>query len=268
MDMATPTSDPEAPLDIRAEGVTKVFRVASNQRIIALDNLNLTAAQRTVTVLAGPNGAGKSTLLRLVAGLLRPDEGNLRIAGLDVATQSDRTRSLVGYVAETPGLYDRLYPAEYLGFFAALYDVPADQRPGRIAELLSLVDLQDAPRRIGTFSKGMKQRLNVARAILHRPRVLLLDEPADGLDGAARKWLYGLVSNFAHEEGGVAIIASHHLQELDDICDVVTIMKSGKIVVSGSPDDVRRAARPPAGAAPDGPSPSLDDACLTILGES
>ena len=174
---------------------------------------------------------------------------------------------MIGYVAETPGLYDRLYPAEYLRFFATLYDVPPDRQAARIAELLALVELQDVRRRIGTFSKGMKQRLNVARAILHRPRILLLDEPADGLDGAARKWLYGLVGGFAHQEGGLAIIASHHLQELDDISDVIVVMKSGKVVASGSPRQVRLAAPGAAGdqQAPDAPVPSLDDACLKIL---
>jgi len=273
--MSMPTSGEPSILDIRAEAVTKRFRISSGNSVTAVDRLDLAATQRTVTVLAGPNGAGKSTLLRLVAGLLRPDEGTLRVAGFDVATQSDRTRSIVGYVAETPCLYDRLYAAEYLRFFAALYDVPRDRCQTRVAELLSLVELQDVRRRIGTFSKGMKQRLNVARAILHRPKILLLDEPADGLDAAARGWLYRLVDGFAHQQGGLAIIASHHLEELDDICDVVTVMRSGKVLASGSPRDIRRAAMDGAGAAgnppgpaPDGTKPSLDDACLRILGQT
>jgi ABC-2 type transport system ATP-binding protein len=271
--MPTLTSSEPVTLDIRAEGVTKHFRISSGKGVTALDRLDLAAAQGTVTVLAGPNGAGKSTVLRLVAGLLKPDEGSLRIAGIDVATESDRTRGMVGYVAETPSLYDRLYPAEYLRFFAALYDVPRDRQQARVAELLLLVELQDVQRRIGTFSKGMKQRLNVARAILHHPKILLLDEPADGLDAAARNWLYRLVGDFAHQQGGLVLVASHHLQELDGICDVLMVMRSGKVLVSGSPREVRRAAMDgagatanPSGTAPDDSTLSLDDACLRILG--
>jgi ABC-2 type transport system ATP-binding protein len=272
----TPTvSGPAAPSpDLRATAVTKRFRVGAGQSVTAVDGLNLVIAGGTVTALAGPNGAGKSTLLRLLAGLLRPDEGSLRVAGLDAATEPDRIRNIIGYVAETPGLYDRLYPAEYLKFFAKLYDLPRDEQTARVEELLRRIDLQDARRRIGTFSKGMKQRLNVARAILHRPRILLLDEPADGLDAAARAWLYRLLSDFARYEGGLAVIASHHLQELDDICDLVVVMRSGRVLLAGSTQEVRRAAVHGPGAAedlpptdPGAPPLSLDAACLKILGQ-
>lgn len=210
---------------IEARGVTRRFGA-----VHALCGLDLTVPYGQVTALVGPNGAGKTTLLLVLATLLGPDEGLVRIAGHDIRTHPREARDALGWMPDTFGVYDQLTVDEYLAFFADAYGLSKDERPRRIRALLSLVHLEDhLGQPVHVLSRGQKQRLGVARALVHRPRVLLLDEPASGLDPRSRVELRDLLRSLA-ADGVAVLVSSHILSELEEIADRVVLVDQGRTV--------------------------------------
>jgi ABC-2 type transport system ATP-binding protein len=213
---------------VRAEGLTKRFRYEE-----ALSDLSFEVTWGQAFGLVGPNGAGKSTLLRVLAGLCRPDEGTAEVAGMDVAKQPVRLRRLVGYVPDHFGFYEPMTPAEYLDFYASCYRLPRRQRAQVVEDLLALLGLSSKrDEQVNSLSRGMKQRLCLARALVHDPEVLLLDEPASGLDPRARAETFELVSALV-EMGKTVLIASQILPELADICSSFGFLLEGAMVAYG-----------------------------------
>ncbi|MFV9507330.1 MAG: ABC transporter ATP-binding protein [Oscillochloridaceae bacterium umkhey_bin13] len=207
-------------------------------RMIALDQLNLRVAQGSIYGFIGPNGAGKTTTLRLLAGLLEPSSGEVRLMGQRLIPGGGQR--LVGYMPDFFGVYDDLRVWEYLDFFARCYGLDAAKRRRTVDELLSLVDLdQKRNAYVQHLSRGMQQRLCLAHALVHNPPVLLLDEPASGLDPRARVELRELLRTL-RDMGKTVLLSSHILSELAEVCTEIGIIEGGRMVVSGPVEAVRR----------------------------
>jgi ABC-2 type transport system ATP-binding protein len=207
-------------------------------RMVALDDLNLSVAAGAIYGFIGPNGAGKTTTLRLLAGLLEPTSGEVRLMGQRLVPGAGQR--LVGYMPDFFGVYDDLRVWEYLDFFARCYGLDGARRKRSVDELLSLVDLsQKRDAYVQSLSRGMQQRLCLAHALVHDPPVLLLDEPASGLDPRARVELRELLRTL-REMGKTVLLSSHILSELAEVCTEIGIIESGKMVVSGPVEEVRR----------------------------
>lgn len=192
-----------------------------------LRKLDLGVARGEFVALLGPNGAGKSTLLKLLAGLTRPNSGVIRVGGWELPREAAAVRAQLGLVSHESLLYDSLSAAENLRFFARLYDVP--DADARIAELLSMVGLEKRARdKVRTFSRGMQQRLSIARALLHHPHVLLMDEPYSGLDQDAAAMLDGLLLQ-AHAEGHTILMVTHQLDRVISVASRVVIVSRGVV---------------------------------------
>ncbi|GAA2801387.1 ABC transporter ATP-binding protein [Saccharopolyspora taberi] len=216
---------PEQDPGILAQDVRRRFGAVE-----AVRGMSLTVPRGEVTALVGPNGAGKTTLLLMLATLLAPDSGHLRVAGLDPATDADAVRARIGWMPDVFGVYDQLTAREYIGFFAEAYRIPAGTARERVAELLELVHLAEfAEQPVHVLSRGQKQRLGLARALVHRPEVLLLDEPASGLDPRSRVELRDLLRAQARE-GTAVLVSSHILTELEEVADRVVFVDRGTTV--------------------------------------
>ena len=208
----------------------------------AVDNLSLQVPDGSIVALLGPNGAGKTTTVRMLAGLLSPTHGHAEVAGFDVTTCAQQVRARIGLVTDTPGLHDQMTPHAYLDFFGRLYGMPQAARRSRIDDLLTMFDLQDASqRRMATFSRGMQQKVALARALLHEPGVLFLDEPTSGLDPMAARMVRDLVVGLKHASRSI-VLCTHDLNEAERLADFIAIMRKGRIVASGSPEALRAAA--------------------------
>jgi ABC-2 type transport system ATP-binding protein len=204
-------------------GVTRRFG-----SVEALRGLDLTVPYGQVTALVGPNGAGKTTLLLVLATLLRPDAGEVRVAGYDPVADPVAVRAATGWMPDVFGVYDQLTVREYLAFFADAYLLGRTRAADRVAYLLDLVHLAEyASRPVHVLSRGQKQRLALARALVHEPRVLLLDEPASGLDPRSRVELRDLLRGLA-EAGCAVLVSSHILTELEEIADRVVFVAGGR----------------------------------------
>lgn len=205
-------------------------------RALALDNLNLTVAQGSIYGFIGPNGAGKTTTLRILAGLLTPTSGAVHLMGKPIGAN----QHLVGYMPDVSGTYEHLRVWEFLDFFARCHGLEAAQRQRTVDSLLDLVGL--GTRRnvfVQDLSRGLQQRLSLAHALVHDPPILLLDEPASGLDPRARVELRELLVTL-RDLGKTILLSSHILSELAEICNEVGIIESGRMVVNGSVDEVQR----------------------------
>jgi ABC-2 type transport system ATP-binding protein len=204
----------------------------------AVDGISFIAPAGAVTALIGPNGSGKTTLLLLLSGLLAPDEGTAKIAGFDVATQNLKARSQLGWMPDVFGTWDALTCTEILSTFAHAYGIDRARTPQRVTEMLELVHLREfADRPARVLSRGQKQRLGLARALVHDPAVLLLDEPASGLDPRSRVELRDLLRGFA-DQGKTVVVSSHVLAELEELYDHAVFLSRGRTV------DVAQAAQP------------------------
>jgi ABC-2 type transport system ATP-binding protein len=213
-----------------ASGVVVRGLTRSFGGVPALRGVDLTAPSGKVTALVGPNGAGKTTLLLILATLLAPDAGEVRVAGLDPAADAAGVRARMGWMPDTFGVYDQLTSREYLDFFAAAYRLepaPAAARVGALLDLVHLADQAEAP--VHALSRGQKQRLALARALVHSPPVLLLDEPASGLDPRSRAELRDLLRQLA-ADGVTVLLSSHILSELEDVADRVVFLSDGRVV--------------------------------------
>ncbi len=204
----------------------------------AVRELNLTIKRGEVLALIGPNGAGKSTTLRILATLQKPDKGRVLWDGRDAWGERYTIGQKIGFLGDGTALYPGMTAAGYLTFFAECYGQDDAAARARVTELLQVFDLAGkANARISDMSKGMRQRLAIARTLVHRPELLLLDEPADGLDPLARRQLREVLRQVASEGVGI-VISSHILRELDGFCDAVAVIQQGRLEVHGPVDDV------------------------------
>jgi len=205
---------------------------------VALENLNLTVPPGEVFGLIGPNGAGKTTLIRILATLLEPTYGSVRISGVDVLEQPVEAHPFIGYMSDFFSLYDDLLVWEYLDHFARCYGVPRRERAKLTDEMLHLVKLsvrRDSA--VKSLSRGMRQRLCFAKTLVHRPQILLLDEPASGMDPAGRLEFRELIKTLS-EMGRTVFISSHILTEMTDFCTSIGIIEKGRFIASGRVDDI------------------------------
>ena len=217
---------------IRAEKLTKRFGDH-----LALVDLDLDVAEGEVFGLLGPNGAGKTTALRLLTGLVAPTSGRAQIAGADVATSAESVRSRIGLLTETPGLYPRLDALENLAFFADIYGV--ENAAGKIESLLKRLELWDRRKEAaGALSKGMRQKLALARALLHDPKVVFLDEPTSALDPASAKVVRALIGELKSEKRTI-VLCTHNLDEADRLADRIGVLRKGRLVHTGTPAELR-----------------------------
>ena len=218
---------------VKCEGLTKVY-----EELTALNDLNLEIPRAHVFGYIGHNGAGKTTTIRILAGLLKQTRGRASIAGVDVASGRGKLKHLVGYMPDSFGVYDQMRVWEYLDFFGAAFKIPRSQRKERIDFVLDVTDAEYMRDRfVDTLSRGMKQRVGIARTLMHDPRVLLLDEPASGLDPQARIQMRRLLRRLA-DDGKTLLISSHILPELAAICDSIGIIHQGSLRISGPLDKV------------------------------
>ena len=223
---------------VQTNGLTKCFG-----ELTALDGLTISVGRGQILGFIGPNGAGKTTAINILVGVMRPTSGWARIAGADCVRNSRQIKRLVGYMPDTFGSYSNMRVREYLDFFGAAFGIPRSARNRRIAEVLDTTGstyMQD--RFVETLSHGMKQRIGVARTLLHDPQVLILDEPANGLDPQARIEMRELLLRLAGM-GKALIVTSHILPELARICNVIAIITQGKLRAFGTLDEIMRDLR-------------------------
>jgi ABC-2 type transport system ATP-binding protein len=224
---------PAAEPIVSVRGLTKRYG-----SLFAVRDLGLDVPRGATYGLIGPNGAGKTTTMAVLASLLKPTSGVVRVAGADPTTDPAEVRRRVGYMPDVLGVYDSTTVEEYLQFFAGAYRIPRKQWPGLLDGLLELVDLtskRDAE--VNALSRGMKQRLSLARALVHDPELLILDEPASGLDPRARIDLRTLLLTL-REMGKTVLISSHILPELQEVCTDVAIIEAGRLLAAGPPRDI------------------------------
>jgi ABC-2 type transport system ATP-binding protein len=211
--------------------------------LIALDNLNLEIAQGECYGFIGPNGAGKTTTIKILATLLKPSWGEARIDGKVIGYQNPEIRPIIGYVPDFMGSYDDMNVNEYLDFFATCYGLSGSQRHRAVGDVLELTDLNyKSTSQVAGLSRGMSQRLSIARVLLHDPKVLLLDEPASGLDPRARIEIRELLKEL-HRLGKTILISSHILHELAELCTSVGIIEQGKLLFSGKVEEILSRAK-------------------------
>lgn len=215
---------------IQTEDLSKKF-----DDFTAVDGVNLQVEAGEVLALLGPNGAGKTTTIRMLTSVLKPTRGTARIAGYDVVRDANQVRLAVGVLTENHGLYNRMPAAEYLDFFGQLYSMGPKQRKDRIDELLHRFGLANASQRqIGEYSKGMRQKLALARAMLHHPPVLLLDEPTSAMDPESARLVRDAIKDLRSAERAI-IICTHNLAEAEELADQIAIIRQGKIIIKGTP---------------------------------
>jgi len=207
----------------------------------AVDNISLEVAPGTVFGFLGPNGAGKTTTIRLLLGLLEPTSGQAEVLGFNTHTQADEIRTRCGALLEHNGIYERLSAYDNLDFYAKIWHMPAAERQARIKELLTNLELWDRrAEAAGKWSRGMKQKLAVARTLLHRPALVFLDEPTAGLDPIASAALRDDLANLAKSEGVTIFLTTHNLTEAEKLCGQVGVIRQGQLIATGSPDELRR----------------------------
>ena len=223
---------------IEVKNVTKVL----GDRTV-LSDINFQVPRGSTFGILGPNGSGKTTLLRILLGLIIPDSGEVTVMGQNPLTMTRKVKNGYGFVLEDHGLNERLTAFQNLDFFGQIYGLAYAERKSRILELLNKVDLSSYEKKpVGTFSKGMKQRLSLARALIHDPKVLFLDEPTSNLDPEGIVFIRNLILGFTKEEGLTVFISSHDLDEVERICTKIAILKQGSILLQGAIIDLLRSS--------------------------
>jgi ABC-2 type transport system ATP-binding protein len=236
------------------EGLTKVFAKP------AVDHLSLTVRAGELYALLGPNGAGKTTTLRMVAGLMKPTSGSIAVFGVDALADPAGAKQLIAWAPDEPMLYDRLSPMEYLEFVAGLWGVAPAEGRARAESLLKLLGLWDnRDQRCETFSRGMKQKAALAGALVHDPKMLILDEPLTGLDAAVARQVKDLLQERV-KGGGTVILTTHILEVAERIADRIGIIKDGKLLAQGTLQELRDRAGEREG--------TLEDVFLELTGEA
>jgi len=232
-----PTKISVTPAALEIKGLVKHFGDK-----YAVDNLDLTIPQGEFHALLGPNGAGKTTTLRIVAGLLKADAGSAAILGHDIATDAIAAKQLLAFLPDDPLLYGKLKPLEYLEFVAGLWSVDGDAAASRAEELLKWLDLwNNTNELIEGFSRGMRQKLALAGALIHEPKVLILDEPLTGLDAAAARQVKDLLIERV-KKGNTIVLTTHILEMAERLAERISIIQKGKIIAQGTLDELRALA--------------------------
>jgi ABC-2 type transport system ATP-binding protein len=220
---------------IRTEQLSRSFG-----NVQAVNELSLEVPAGIVFAFLGPNGAGKTTTIQLLLGLLEPSRGRASVLGFDTRTQADKIRERTGTLLEFSGLYERMSAEENLDFYGRIYQMSASERRARIKELLTHLDLWDRRgERVGTWSRGMKQQLAVARALLHHPQLVFLDEPVAGLDPIAASRLNNDLASLVKHEGVTVFLNTHNMADAQKLADQVGVIRQGKLLALGNPDELR-----------------------------
>jgi sodium transport system ATP-binding protein len=236
---------------IALRGVRKRFG-----HVEAVRDVTFAAADRTVTGLLGPNGAGKTTSLRMLSGLMRPDAGQILVDDVDVVADPVAAQRHMGLLPDSRGLYPRLTPREHIQYFGDLHGLDPGSVRTRTGELLKRLGLEPiADRRVAGFSQGERTKVALARALVHRPRNVILDEPTNGLDVMSTRAVRGIIKRLK-AEGRCVLFSSHVMQEVSALCDSIVVIAGGKVVAHGTPDELRARAG----------YDSLEDAFVALAG--
>ena len=220
---------------IKVENLTKKF-----DGLIAVDNISFQVKEVELFGLLGPNGAGKTTTINMLSTLLKPTSGRGEVAGFDIISKKDKVRRSIGIVFQEPALDSKLTGRENLEFHAMMYGMGKTERRKRIDEVLEIVELKDRARvLVENYSGGMKRRLEIARGLIHRPKVLFLDEPTLGLDAQTRRNIWDYIKKLNRESKVTIILTTHYMEEADYLCDRVAIIDHGKIVVLDTPNKLK-----------------------------
>ncbi|MHB8336424.1 MAG: ABC transporter ATP-binding protein [Ignavibacteriaceae bacterium] len=220
---------------IKAKNLTKKFG-----EFIAVDNISFNVEKAEIFGFLGPNGAGKSTTIKMLTTLLHPTSGEIEINGINPALHQDKVRESFGIVFQDPSLDEELTAYENMNFHAVLYKVPSDVRKSRIEELLNFVELWDKRNEfVKNYSGGMKRRLEIARGFLHHPKIIFLDEPTLGLDPQTRNYMWNYINDLNKKEQTTVFFTTHYMEEADRVADRIAIIDHGKIVASGTPEQLK-----------------------------
>ncbi len=220
---------------IETHDLTKQF-----DTITAVDRLSFTVNEGELLALLGPNGAGKTTTVRMLCSILKPTGGAARIAGYDTVRDAPQVRHIVGHLTEFPGLYLRMRPFEYFDFFGELQGMPRADTRARAEELMKHFDLWDArDRRLGEFSKGMRQKAALIRAMLHNPRVLFLDEPTSAMDPHSAKQVRDAIADLCRR-GHTIVLCTHNLYEAETLANRIAVIRRGSLIALGTPAELKR----------------------------
>jgi ABC-2 type transport system ATP-binding protein len=223
---------------ITAEGLVKIYKTRKTE-VRALDGLDLAVAEGTVLGLLGPNGAGKTTTVRILATLLRPDAGRATVAGLDVVRQAQQLRTLIGLSGQYAAVDENLTGRENLWMVGRLYQLSSEVARTRARELLEQFELADAAdRTVKTYSGGMRRRLDLASALIGRPRLLFLDEPTTGLDPRSRLGMWDVIRSLVRE-GVTLLLTTQYLEEADELADTIAVVNHGRIIARGTSDQLK-----------------------------
>ncbi len=224
---------------LKLKNLSKTY---SKGQIKAVDNITLEVKPGEIFGFLGPNGAGKTTTIKMIVGLLKPDEGNVYIDGIDVWENPLEAKKKISYVPDTPEVYDKLKGIEYLNFIADIYGIPKDIRQERIEKYLDIFELKNAIGNIiGSYSHGMKQKLVLISALIHEPELFILDEPMVGLDPKSSFNLKEIMRQRC-KEGKTVFFSTHVLEVAEKLCDRIAIINKGKIIALGTMDELRSAA--------------------------
>ena len=230
----------QSKLAVNLDDVSKSFGT-----IHAVKNLDLQIDVGTIFGFLGPNGSGKSTTMKMILGLLKADSGNLKVYGIDVSSNPWAVKKIVGYVPESPRLYDFLTGLEYLDFIADVYGLDATTKKTRIEEYLDAFDLEDRENEmISGYSHGMQQKIAIIAALLHKPKLLIMDEPLSGLDPKSARIVKDLIHKLANE-GVTTILSTHVLEIADAVCDKMAILYHGSKLSEGTPAQLRKESKMP-----------------------
>jgi ABC-2 type transport system ATP-binding protein len=247
------SSSMSSPFAVELQGVTKRYN-----EIVAVNNMNLTINTGEIFALLGPNGSGKSTTLKMLLGLVQPTAGTINVLGIDVQKDPVAVKQHVGYVPESPNIYEFLTGIEYLDFIADIYGVPPVEKQQRITEYLKALQLEGREGdMINSYSDGMKKKISLISAFLHKPKLLILDEPLNALDPRSAR----IVKDFLHElkmQGVTTILSTHVLEIAEALCDRIGIMYQGNILALGNMNELRQRASLP--------SSGLEDIFLKLTG--
>lgn len=220
---------------IQTEQLSRAFG-----KLLAVDNLTLQVPSGSIFGFLGPNGSGKTTTIRLLLGLLEPTHGDAQVLDYDVRTQADSIRANTGALLEHNGLYQRLNAEDNLNFYGEVWHMPAAELRPRIQELLTHLDLWDRRKDVvSKWSRGMQQKLAVARTLLHRPSLVFMDEPTAGLDPLAAAALHTDLANLAQREGVTIFMTTHNLAEAEKLCQQIAVIRKGKLLATGPVDELR-----------------------------
>jgi len=241
---------------LSAVNVSSVVKSYGDRR--ALNNVSFSVADGEILGLLGPNGSGKSTLMKIIVGVLKPDSGTVQVLGNDSAHDSIAVKRLVGFVPESPRLYEFLTGTEYLDFIADIHGLSAPEKAQRIPDFVKAFDLEGRENElINGYSQGMKQKMAIIAGLLHKPRVLVLDEPLNGLDPRSARIVKDLVHKLKNE-GICSIFSTHVLEIAEAICDRIVILREGQVLTQGPAEELKKQAGEPGS--------SLEEVFLKLTG--